>query len=195
MSEHGDTLEGARAEGRSEDCAVKLRLREGSPEVQCPLCLAQFDEGDPAERCSGCAVQYHTECLTEFGGCATAGCAERDRDPVERVVVARELAPEPTAEELRNLTVAERYARAGHRDRQHSWGQRTVWYLDEHASEVGWVGATILFGAVWEHLELDVMPSDLMFGVMFLGGVILFLSLAYQGLRKVQKKILGWLRR
>lgn len=151
--------------------------------------MTEFDGDHPAERCSGCAVQYHTECLAEFGGCATAGCAERNRVPRAAEPEVPEVSQEQIAEWDRSLTVSERIAREAPRVPQYSRFQRTLRFLDRNV-ETGMMVGGVMMGLGVGGAKVTSLPQGLTVGLSLLGLVVLFSWLGYGFLRKVLKDFL-----
>jgi len=62
---------------------LRLRLREAQ-QRSCPLCREVLEPAiDAIEACSGCATDYHAECLAELGGCSTLGCGHKGQPVAE----------------------------------------------------------------------------------------------------------------
>lgn len=70
---------------------------------RCPLCHDGLPRDAVTRACPECDTAYHVACLTELGGCATAGCAGRPAlATVEAAAVAApgKDAPAPAATDL-----------------------------------------------------------------------------------------------
>jgi hypothetical protein len=62
--------------GKPRPPGLKVQLRSVA---DCPLCRETLRGEESLAECGACLTVYHEECFTEFGGCATLGCAAKGR--------------------------------------------------------------------------------------------------------------------
>lgn len=48
-------------------------------DLVCPLCRAEFEQGEVAETCEGCETVFHRACRAEWRVCSTLGCRRKKR--------------------------------------------------------------------------------------------------------------------
>lgn len=58
--------------------------------LRCPFCHEDFAAHEVVESCASCETVHHAACRSEFGACATLGCAAPERAG-RRFVIAQDL--------------------------------------------------------------------------------------------------------